>query len=49
MSHSTDAKPNIARFRPGHAGPAYAFAFSFSYYYFGRSGRLPHAGWRGSA
>jgi hypothetical protein len=26
-----------------------ARAFAFPYYYFSRSGRLPHAGWTGTA
>jgi hypothetical protein len=28
---------------------ARTFAFPFYFYYFSRSGRLPHAGWEGSA
>jgi hypothetical protein len=49
MSALANLKPNtVCKGDVEWAAVARAFAFPF-YYYFGRSGRLPHAGWKGKA
>ena len=50
MSVPVNVKTENARLNmDGCAVDACTFAFPFYFYYFSRSGRLPHAGWEGSA